>query len=341
MNVNVEDWIVDEPEQVDPGRLSAVLGAQVDAVVGVDRIGTGQMSRNFRLRLEGSGPESVVIKVPADDPSTRELGAGAYAREVHFYAEISDRIPSGVARCHHHAISTDGTRFLLVLDDLSPARQGDQIAGCSVSEARAALTNLAGIHASVWQHELLGDPRLERSDSASLNLIFPVALDEFSRRYRDRLAPGTLELFEAFRHRVGAWSTAVDLPISLVHGDYRLDNLLFTDDRVAAVDWQTAAAGPPARDLAYFLGNSLTIDDRRDHEQPLIEHYRSVLVERGVDYPLDDLAVDYARGAWLGPLVTVVGAFVATRTDRGDEMFVAMADRSAAQLVDWGSPELL
>ena len=44
----------------------------------------------------------------------------------------------------------------------------------------------------------------------------------------------------------------------LIHGDYRLDNLMFPPHGtgVVAVDWQTLAVAPPARDLAYFLATS-------------------------------------------------------------------------------------
>ena len=49
-----------------------------------------------------------------------------------------------------------------------------------------------------------------------------------------------------------------------MHGDYRLDNLMFPEhgDGVVAVDWQTLAIGPPGRDLAYFLATSVLVDDR-------------------------------------------------------------------------------
>ncbi len=42
-----------------------------------------------------------------------------------------------------------------------------------------------------------------------------------------------------------------------MHGDYRLDNMLFDPDRtrVTVVDWQTLGSGLPARDLAYFTGD--------------------------------------------------------------------------------------
>ena len=48
-------------------------------------------------------------------------------------------------------------------------------------------------------------------------------------------------------------------PFAVIHGDYRLDNLMFPPDGdgVVALDWQTVGVGPPARDIAYFLGTSL------------------------------------------------------------------------------------
>ena len=68
------------------------------------------------------------------------------------------------------------------------------------------------------------------------------------------------------------WHQARPHPFAVLHGDYRLDNLLFDPDGadVVAVDWQTLAVGPPARDLAYFLGTSLTVDDRRAAERELV-----------------------------------------------------------------------
>ena len=72
----------------------------------------------------------------------------------------------------------------------------------------------------------------------------------------------------------------------MIHGDYRLDNLMFStteDDDVVAVDWQTMIVGPPTRDVAYFLGTSLDVDDRRAAEEQLVASYHRALVARGVD----------------------------------------------------------
>jgi len=336
--------IVTEPEQATPEWLSDVLHQPVEAVTAIDRIGTGQMSRNYRLSLTG-GPDlaaTIVIKVPSDDAATRELGAGAYSKEVIFYRDVAQRISTGVARCHHHEMSESGSEFTLVLDDMAPAEQGDQIAGCTIDEARRAITNLAGIHAATWNDDALAASiGLLDADASGLGDLYAMAYDQFVAHYDGRLDPATRPVLDPFRDLASKWTELGGRPSTITHGDYRLDNLLFTDTTIVAVDWQTLSYGPPARDLAYFLGNSVRIDDRRKHERELLTHYLDTLAGHGIDYSLADLQADYALGAWLGPIVTVVGAFVATRTDRGDEMFIAMADRAAAQLADHDSLSVL
>ena len=62
-------------------------------------------------------------------------------------------------------------------------------------------------------------------------------------------------------------------PWTIVHGDFRADNLLFGGDRVVVVDWQTVGLGPGPGDLSYLLGASLTPDDRRAQEAGLVDRY--------------------------------------------------------------------
>ena len=102
----------------------------------------------------------------------------------------------------------------------------------------------------------------------------------------------------------------------MIHGDYRLDNLMFStteDDDVVAVDWQTMIVGPPTRDVAYFLGTSLDVDDRRAAEEQLVASYHRALVARGVDgYDADRCFDDYRVGQLQGPMITVIGCMYAT-----------------------------
>lgn len=335
--------IITEPEQATTEWLSAVLGSNITAITGHERIGTGQMSRNFRLDLEGDGPDSIVLKVPAAEDGVRELGAQAYQREVAFYRDVATGVKCHLPACHYHEISETGQEFTLVLQDMAPAEQGDQLGGCSVDQAALALRNLAGAQGPGWNDDALKSvPIFAPSDASIIRDFYPIAHQQFLDRYGDRLMDHTAELLSAFSPVALEWIENQPGPVGIVHGDYRLDNLLFTDDAVAAVDWQTVALGPPARDVAYFLGNSLTIEDRQQHETDLLQVYLDELNTYGVtDYNMDQLLEDYARGAWQGPFITVLGAFTATQTDRGDEMFIAMADRSTSQAADHNSVRFL
>jgi aminoglycoside phosphotransferase (APT) family kinase protein len=132
----------------------------------------------------------------------------------------------------------------------------------------------------------------------------------------------------------------------VVHGDYRLDNLMFAPDGsdVVAVDWQTLAVAPPVRDLAYFLGTSMHVEDRRRAEEELVGEYHAQISAHGVNgYPLDQCFDDYRLGQLQGPMITTVGAAYATaqRTEAADQMFLAMARRSCTAIRDLRSLELV
>jgi len=76
---------------------------------------------------------------------------------------------------------------------------------------------------------------------------------------------------------------------TLTHGDYRLDNLMFTSSgEVIALDWQTVQIGPAGRDVAYFLETAFEPGDRRAVEDDAIDAFYEALVANGVtDYGRD------------------------------------------------------
>jgi aminoglycoside phosphotransferase (APT) family kinase protein len=127
-------------------------------------------------------------------------------------------------------------------------------------------------------------------------------------------------------------------PRVLIHGDYRLDNLLFAPDgAVLAVDWQTMELGSPGRDLAYFLTTALSREARRANEAELLRVYHDQLGAYGVaGYSLEDCRTDYRRGMLQAPFITTVGALMATgeRSAASDAMFLSMARRAAQALED-------
>src|SRR3954469_11006650 len=154
-------------EELTNAWLAGARAREVDSFA-VDRIGTGQMSLSYRVTLDGG--DSVVVKLSATDQTSRGtgLGLGIYEREVRFYRELAPALgASALAQCHAAAIDSTGEWFTLVLEDIAPATQGNQIAGCTPEQARLALSALAQIHAP-----LLADPA--RADTAWLERDSPL-----------------------------------------------------------------------------------------------------------------------------------------------------------------------
>ncbi|MEL6984464.1 MAG: phosphotransferase [Actinomycetota bacterium] len=120
----------------------------------------------------------------------------------------------------------------------------------------------------------------------------------------------------------------------LVHGDFRLDNVLYGQGppapAMATVDWQTVALGPALTDVAYFLSGALDPETLATHEADLLTRYRNGLAERGVEPAEDWVAEEYALGSPAGYVMAVVASQIVGQTERGDEMFLVMASGSAA-----------
>jgi hypothetical protein len=238
----------------------------------------------------------------------------------------------------------------MVMEDLAPAEQGDQLAGCSLEHARLALAEAAKLHAPRW-----GDPALEQVDFLArsagdaanlLQMVYKGVWPGFAERYRDRLPAEALALSERLGDGLREWVLGSTAPITLVHGDYRLDNMLFGTSAggypLAVVDWQTVALGAGASDASYFLGASLLTEDRRTHEEALMRTYHDDLCSGGVEgYGWDDCWRDYRLSAFAGVVMSVVASMIVEQTDRGDEMFLAMASRHAAHAIDLDAESFL
>ena len=329
-------------EDITPTWLGEVLGEPV-ATLETDRVGTGQIGTCHRLRLDGD--RTLLAKLPAEDPGARDMMAGAYRGEVRFYERVAPTVAVRAPACRYAEMADDSGDFVLLLEDLAPREQGDQLAGCTVAQARDAVVNLAGLHGPRWS-----DPTLLEVDTLSLNGPDDIALllemygpttELFLDGLGDLVAPKDRQTLRECVEPIGPWLLARTERFGLVHGDYRLDNLLFPpggQPGVVAVDWQTLSLALPARDLSYFLGTSLTVEDRRAHERDLVAAYHRALTAYGVeDYSLEDCWDDYVFAMVQGPLVATFGCAYGTRTERGDRMFAAMAARACTAIRDLGT----
>jgi hypothetical protein len=288
-----------------------------------------------------------VIKTPSDDESSRAAGApGAYLKEVRFYEQLQQRVEVQTPEMLFAAIDESTNAFVLVLEDLRPAQQGDQIDGCTVEQAQLAALNIAGLHGPTWCDESLRDltwlvpsPEETAATRAQLQQVLLALTEAFIGRYEPLLEDGHAELLKWFATRVDQWLDLHPDRFALTHADHRLDNLLFGTAEgghpVSAVDWQTIGLRNPLADVAYLLGTGLEPETRRAVEHEIVHDYHKELVSFGVDdYPASLCVEDYASESFHALLIIVLGSMMAGQTPRGDQMFMTMLRRSARQIDD-------
>jgi aminoglycoside/choline kinase family phosphotransferase len=342
------------PHDVTPAWLGSALGADVDAV-DVMPIGTGQTGATYRVavtyRSDTDLPETFAVKLSAQDDTVRERVALGYRSEVEYYARVAGRMKIPVPPCFYSDISVDGADFVLVLGDMAPAVQGDQIAGCSAKEAGLAVEALAGLHGPSWcdpEWMALGGIAMPKpgDDAAASGLgeVSTMAAGILIDKLGDDIGDEDAETLTTAMSLVAPWLMAEPQRYALMHGDYRLDNMLFDPDRtqITVVDWQTVGIGLPGRDLAFFTATSLDPDDRSHLENDLVGQYHEALLGYGVtDYDFDICWRDYRLGVVQAPLITGLGFAFASSTERGDEMVLTMLHRGCRAIRELETLELI
>jgi hypothetical protein len=342
------------PEEVTAEWLSSVLGGAVGGVSATG-IGDGLVGMNLRVDLHDAAPElpaSVVVKLPSLDPISRASGVALrnYEREVKFYTHVASTVSIRVPACHHASWDPVTGGFVLVLEDMAPCRQGDQITGCSVEMGRLAAVELARLHGPRWNDPTLDEldwlqRRSGPEDGLQLAALWAMFFGGFAATYRQYLTADQFDLAERFGPLIPSWVDGHDGPCTVTHGDYRLDNMLFGTPEggpaVSVVDWQTPGHGSPSADLSYFCGAGLLPGDRREHERHLVDAYATALTDHGVDVDETWLWRSYCRDAFAGVIMAVVASQVVGESARSEAMFAAMATRHLQHALDANSMSLV
>ena len=224
-----------------------------------------------------------------------------FQREVLAYQLLKPLGGKYVPRCIASASVPDGSDGLILLQEIFPCRTGDQIQGLSFRELSSVARSIGSVHARFW-------------NSKQLQKIKALPLHQYNRAHE------TGKHTQIFLRYCGSFLTKKDLkriehflptitqalrlakkrPITLVHGDLRADNLLLVRSKVFIVDWQIAARGLGAFDLARVIGGSsarpLTLRD----QHKLIHIWQKTLHQGGVrGYNFEDAWRDYQIGVAL------------------------------------------
>lgn len=187
-------------------------------------------------------------------------------------------------------------------------------------------------------------PRPDDAAAQGFGDIARMAADITIDRLGARMSAQDRDTLSAAMDLVAPWLRMAPDRFVVLHGDFRLDNLLFDPDRtrVSVVDWQTLGSGLPTLDLAYFTATSLQPTSRAALEVELVDGYHRRLRSHGVtDYRRDTCWQDDRLGLIQAPLITALGFAFATSTARGDEMVLTMLERGCRAIRELGTLDLV
>ena len=337
------------------------VGASVTAVSAVPgAAGVGFMGEIGVLDVTYEGaadaPARIVAKFPTQSPEISAMmrPTRVFEREHRFYASLAAETPVRTPEAYHIVCDTNPDpevpeTYLLLMEDMSDLTEGDQVAGVTVDQARAALTGLAAHHAHFWNGAGLEDAGFVPVINGPLNQagqsIYEASLPGFKQVFGDVLTPEMDALADAYTAgNPGLLHAMAAMPHTLVHFDFRADNLFFDKDgAVVVIDWQSISQGGGAADVGYFVSQNLSTEDRRANEDALLHTYHDTLVANGVTgYDFDTFFDDYRLGVMYGWIIPVfaVGTLDVS-SERAMNLWRSVIDRVQTCIADHNAGEFL
>ncbi len=318
--------------------------------------GTGMMADIAKLDLTWDAddarlPKSVIAKYASENPTNREVAMlyNLYERETRFSAELD---PLTDARCPEFYFTALGDQnFVILMEDMTDYAVGSQAVGATLRQTELAVDELAKLHASFWQQvdELDWVPGIASSYHADNMLNLAVSgWDTMVETFSEFVPEHIRSRRDAFLAAIPALQRQrMAAPITLCHGDYRMENLLYgvtaEHHPVAVIDWQGPLRGRGMFDVALFLGQSTKIEVRQQHERELLVRYRDGLIAGGVDAGSFDALWDDYRRCMLYDWVyaAVVAGTLDTTNEAGFRWMSQMIARQVAASDDLNVFELL
>ena len=327
-------------DQVTPHWLTTELGSDVTDVraeqIAMD---SGFSSLLYRLHLTGDGvPSTLIAKLPAVSEARGAMELlGGYRRELEFYRNVAGHAPIATPRVYAARMAPDSVDFILLLEDLQAWDNADHLAGLSLNRARLCIEQLAGLHA--WSANPANAAALEKFPSIDTPIARDLLVPAFAPGWQVYLencagpVPARVADFaEDFAQRAVAALPALTERDMLLHGDIRADNLFFNGDEMKVVDFQFAARGCGAADIAYLVTQGLRSREGRD--EALVKEYLEHLVAHGVmDYSFDDAWRHYRYAAvylMVLPVITLNGW--AALPERSRQLCLTLTDRAVAAI---------
>lgn len=339
-------------EQVTVAWLSTILGKTVKTANLVEGIHGTASKLLYHVTYENvedaaSLPSRICVK-GGFNPELLKLHPSLMAifrHEARFYHSIAPTLDMRLPTAWFTGTDTVTGQGIVVLDDLK-ARDytfGDPLQTWPVSCVRSGVEQLAKLHGKSWgakneDPSWLGDGLYMRSFIIELlqppnwNLRF---LDETVKPPVPESLLDRERIIRAFKN---LWATSNPTMDCVTHGDPHIGNTFITPTgEPGFLDWQCFHVNNALQDVTYFVVGALTVEERREHEVDILEHYLTALHKAGgPKLEKDEVSEDYKKCLFHGLCWALTPPLMQPK-DKVD----AMTERYCAAIVDHGSLELL
>ena len=318
--------------------------------------GVGMMSAMAVIHLEwGSedeGPSTVVVKLAASNEINRNVAKqfNLYLKEVSYYRELAPITPARSPKIYS-ADHDEQHNFFLLMEDASQYRMGSQVTGADLSESKMCLDFLATLHKSFWNKvdDIKWLPNMSKSENAkNMELGCQAGWIQLLEYFGEFVSSDINSRKNDYLNSISSLQSKLDqAPRTFIHGDFRMDNMLFGQkpehDPLMVVDFQGPLKGNGIYDVAYFLGHSAQTEVRRENEETLIREYVEVINSQGIaTYNFDQAWADYRLAilyAWT--VAVVIAGTMDPANERGFAWMSKMVSRNSKAIGDLNCLDLL
>jgi thiamine kinase-like enzyme len=140
---------------------------------------------------------------------------------------------------------------------------------------------------------------LKHAESAFYEELFADTWRSFIGKAGEGMTTGLRELGDRLQGEVSTIKRRLSKPpLTILHGDYRLDNCFFPEDEglppFVVIDWEFCARGRGPYDVAAFISEAFPAEQRRAEEMGLLRTYHATLEANGVTgYSFEECVEDY------------------------------------------------
>lgn len=344
------------PEEVTASWLASKLGHKIESI---------ELSKSI---LATAGKLIYAITYDADDDATSEADKPSsvcikggfepehmvkypflieiYEREVNFFNHVAPNLVHMDLPRSYWA-GHDEHNALVIMEDLDRhgCSFGDPLYTWPVERVLAGVEQLAAMHVGTWG--------VKSEDHAWLTPHYDTSMLYLIDRWGAVALSAERPPLPDYMHDAERVKAVMEAHYSLrspkfralIHGDPHTGNTYFGArgqgaDSARFLDFQMVHVGSAFHDLNYFVGAALTVEDRREHEWRVLDHYLESLARFGgpvLDRRDKDVDFEYRKN-WLSGMAWVVTPYSMQTKERVHAMvpryIAAIDDHKCFELVE-------